>query len=87
MTEVEQRFAERAVARRRLFLTLSIAGVVVALALTAYYVGCRIRDPTYPLRGRGVLVLLILLNARNSLRHYRFAGVLQKLLPTRGGTS
>jgi len=85
MTQVEQRFAERTVARRRLFLALSIAGVVVALALAAYYAGCRIQDPSYSLKCRGVLVLLILLNARNNLRHYRFAGVLEKLLPTAGG--
>jgi hypothetical protein len=87
MTQVEQRFAERVVARRRLFLVLSITGVVVALALAAYYAGCRIQDPSYPLKCRGVLVLLILLNARNSLRQYRFAGVLQKLMPAAGGSS
>ena len=84
MTEFEQRFAERAVARRRRFLVLSIIGVVIGLSLAAYYAGCVIQDPSYPLKGRGVLVLLILLNARNNLRQYRFAGVLQKLLPAGG---
>ena len=68
MTPIERRFAERAVARKRLFLVFSIVGVAVAVGLAVYYAGCRIQDPAYPLRGRGVIVLLILLNARNSLR-------------------
>ena len=85
LTHVEERFAKRVVARRKLFLTVSIVGVVVALGLAGYYVGCRIEDPAYPLKGRGALVLLILLNARSSLRQYRMAGVLGKLWPARGG--
>lgn len=86
LTYAEERFAERAAARRKLFLILSIVGVVVALGLAGYYAGCRIEDPTYPLKGRGVIVLLILLNARNSLRQYRMAGLLGKLLPASGGS-
>jgi len=84
LTHTEQRFAERSAARRRMFLTVSIVGGVVALALAGYYAGCRIQDPTYPLKGRGALVLLILLNARNNFRQYRLAGVLGKLLPVGG---
>ena len=64
-----------------------IVGVVVALSLAGYLAGCRIQDPSYPLKGKGALVLLILLNSRNNLRHYRFAGVLAKLLPTGGSAS
>ena len=87
LTQVEQRFASRAVARRRRFLVLSIVGVVVALSLAGYLAASRIQDPSYPLKGKGALVLLILLNSRNNLRHYRFAGVLGKLLPTGGSAS
>jgi hypothetical protein len=35
-------------------------------------------DPHAPTRVRLVLVLLILLNARQNLRQYRFAGILKK---------
>ena len=87
MTGDERRCAEAAVARRRTFLVLSIAGVVIALALGAYYAGCRWQDPAYPLRGRVIVVLLILLNARHNLRHYRFATLMEQLLPGGSGSS
>jgi hypothetical protein len=82
LTDGERRFAEAALRRRRLFLILSVLGVVVAAALTAYYAYRRVADPDYPLGIRLVMVLLILLNARQNLRQYRYASVLDKIKGT-----
>jgi hypothetical protein len=80
MTEADSRFAESAIRRRPLFLALSLAGIGVAVLLAAYYGHRRLQDPSYPLGVRAALVTLILLNARQNLRQYRYAGVLASTL-------
>lgn len=80
LTPAERAFAARAARRRPLFLGLAIAGVAVAAGLTIYYAVRRHRDPTYPIGARAVVILLVLLNARQNLRQHRYAAVLEKLL-------
>jgi hypothetical protein len=60
---------------------LSIAGVVIAAGLTAYYGARLVADPHFPIGPRAVIIVLILLNARQNLRQYRFVGILEQLLP------
>ena len=84
LTDSEIRFAARAARRGRLFLTLSVAGVLVALALSLFYGYRRWTEPGYPVGPRAVIVLLILLNARQNLRQYRYATLLLKLRDLRG---
>ena len=79
LTDSEIRFAARAVRRERLFLALAVAGVVIALGLSVAYGYRRWTDSTFPVGVRAVVVLLILLNARQNLRQYRYASVLRKL--------
>lgn len=81
MTESERRFAARAIRRKRLFLALSVAGLVVAFGLTAYYAYRRLTDPTFPVAARAVIVVLVLLNSRQNLRQYRYAVLLEGILP------
>jgi len=81
VTDAESRFAARALRRKRLFLVLSIAGLVIAAGLSTYYVARLATDPDFPIGPRAVIVVLILLNARQNLRQYRFAGILEQLLP------
>ena len=81
MTDAESRFAARALRRKRLFLVLSIAGVVIAAGLSAYYIARATSDPAFPIGPHAVIVVLILLNARQNLRQYRFAGILEQVLP------
>ena len=76
MTEADRRFAERAIRRRRLFLTLSWIGIAVAVLLTVYYAHSRYQDPQFHLGVRVALVVLILLNARQNLRQYKLATLL-----------
>ena len=39
-------------------------------------------DPLFPVAARAVIVVLVLLNARQNLRQYRYATVLGKVLPS-----
>ena len=80
MTDALRRFAERALRRQKLFLGLSIAGLVIAVALGAYYGFRRLHDPAFPIGPRAVIVLLVLLNARQNLRQYRFSRLLAELM-------
>ena len=82
MTDAEFRFAARALRRKRLFLALAIVGVVIGAGLTIYYSVRVATDPDFPLGPRAVIVVLILLNARQNLRQYRFAGILEQVLPS-----
>ena len=71
-TDTQQRFVERALRRKKLFLAISIVGIVIAAGLTAYYGIRRLNDPTYPIGSHAVIIVLILLNSRQNLRQYRF---------------
>jgi len=79
MTDVERRFAERAIRRKRVFRVLSTVSVAVAAGLALFYGYERVKDPTYPIGPRMVIVLLILLNARQNLRQHKYATLLEKL--------
>ena len=79
MTEAQHRFVSQAVRRKNLFFALSLTGIAVALLLTAFYTFRRWSDPAYPLGARAAIVVLVLLNARQNLRQYRYAGVLEDL--------
>jgi len=84
LTDSEIRFAGRAARRGHLFLALACGGVLIALALSVFYGYRRWTDPNFPVGVRAVVVLLILLNARQNLRQYRYASLLRKLGDLRG---
>ena len=79
LDEAERAFAARAVRRTEVFRVLSIAGVVIAAGLALFYGWERLHDPSFPLAPRLVLVVLILLNARQNLRQHKYAALLEKL--------
>ena len=76
-TDSQERFIERALRRKKLFLALSIIGIVIGAVLAAYYGFRRFDDPTFPIGPHAVIVVLILLNARQNLRQYRFASFIE----------
>jgi hypothetical protein len=80
MTGSDERFARRSIRRKRLFLGLSIAGLSIAASLCALYGFLRWRDPEFPIVPRAVIVLLVLLNARQNLRQYKYARLLEELM-------
>ncbi len=87
MTESQEAFARRAVRRKKLFFQLSVASLFVAAGLVVLYSTFWWRDHSYPVGPRAVIILLILLNARQNLRQYRYAGVLEQLLPPDGSST
>ncbi len=80
MTDSELRFAKRAIRRKRLFLALSVTSVVVGLSLASLYVWQYATQPGFTPGIHFVLVLLILLMARQNLRQYYYAKILEKLI-------
>ena len=79
LTGSDRRFAEAAVRRKRVFATLAVVGVAVAAALFGWTLWSRAHDAARPVGSRVVLAILILLNARQNLRQYRTASVLERL--------
>ena len=80
MTDAERAFAAKAIRRKRLFLILSNASIAVAALLALVYGVERIRDPGFSIAPRAVIILLILLNARQNLRQHKYAAILEKLV-------
>lgn len=80
ITDSELRFARRAIRRKKLFLTLSITSVIVGLGLALLYAWQFATQPGFAPGIHFVLVLLILLMARQNLRQYYYAKILEKLI-------
>ncbi len=80
MDEQQRRFVARAIGRKRLFLWLSVVGVLAGVGL-AGWAALAANDGAPGLRW--VIVVLVLLNARQNLRQYRYASALEALV---GGT-
>ena len=76
----ERAFADRAIRRKRLFLVLSNVSIGVAALLAIVYGYERLVDPSFPIAPRAVIILLILLNARQNLRQHKYAAILEKLI-------
>jgi hypothetical protein len=79
LNEVERAFAERAVRGKEVFRVLSLAGIAIAVGLALFYGWERLHDPSFALAPRLVLIVLILLNARQNLRQHKYAALLEKL--------
>jgi hypothetical protein len=80
MTDSELCFARRAIKRKKLFLALSVTSVIAGLGLALYYAWQFATQPDFAPGIHFVLVLLILLMARQNLRQYYYAKILEKLL-------
>jgi len=80
LSEAERAFAARAIRRKRVFQILSNASIAVAVGLAVLYGWMRARNPEFDIAPRAVLIVLILLNARQNLRQYKYAAILEKLL-------
>ena len=80
MTDAERAFAAKAIRRKDLFRTISSVSVAIAALLAIVYGFERVRDPSFSLAPRAVIILLILLNARQNLRQHKYAAILEKLV-------
>jgi hypothetical protein len=80
LSDTERAFAKRAVRRKRVFRTLSMVNIAAALLLAVIYGYERVHDPSFAIAPRAIIVLLILLAARQNLRQYKYAAILEKLI-------
>ncbi len=87
LSETDIYFANKAIRRKKLFFRLSITSVIVALSLTAFYTWQYVTQAGFAVGVHAVLVLMILLTARLNLRQYRYAKVLEKLIPEKEATN
>jgi len=80
MTAAERAFAAKAIRRKDLFRMISNVSIAVAALLAIVYGVERAQDPSFSLAPRAVIILLILLNARQNLRQHKYAAILEKLV-------
>lgn len=80
MTDSELNFAKQAIKRKKLFLAFSIASVAIGSSLTLLYAWQFATQPGFAPGIHFVLVLLIFLMARQNLRQYYYARILEKLI-------
>jgi hypothetical protein len=78
MTEAQSRFLASAIRRKDLFLQLSILGVIVAVGLAGWYIWRGLEEPGASGGTGWVLVVLVLLNARQNLRQHKYAALLEE---------
>ena len=80
MTNYETKLIGNAIRRKKLFLALSIISVITALGLTIYYSWKAYNQPEFDnVALHFVVVILILLNARQNLRQHYYAKVLEEI--------
>jgi hypothetical protein len=79
LTDYQQKLIQNAIRRKKLFLILSIISVVIALGLAVFYTWEATTLPAFDTGIHFVLVILILLNARQNLRQYNYAKVLESM--------
>lgn len=80
LTKHERKLAAKAIQRRKLFLGLSITSVIVGLGLAVFYSWEAYTQPGFDIGIHFVLVVLILLNARQNLRQYNYARILESVV-------
>lgn len=77
MTKYERKLAIKTIQRKKLFLVLSITSVIIGLGFTILYSWEAYSQPNFDIGIHFVLVVLILLNARQNLRQYSYAKILE----------
>lgn len=77
LTKYEHKLAINTIRRKKIFLVLSIVSVIVGLGLAVFYFWEAYAHPRFDIGIHFVLVVLILLNARQNFRQYKYAKILE----------
>ncbi len=80
LTNYERKLALKAIQRKKLFLVLSILSVIIGLGLAIFYSWEAYTQPGFEIGIHFTLVILILLNARQNLRQYNYAKILEMMI-------
>ncbi len=82
LSNYENKLINNAIKRKKLFLALSIISVIIGLSLAALYTWRAFNQPDFREGIHFLVVVLILLNARQNLRQHNYAKVLEKFKST-----
>ena len=77
LTKYENSFAKKAIRRKKLYLALSIVSTIIGSLLAIFYAWKAYAQPDFNIGIHFVITVLILLNARQNLRQYHFAKILE----------
>ena len=80
MNESQHKFTIQAIHRKQIYLLISIISVIFGLGLTLYYGWLSYTVDDFDKGVHFILVILILLNARQNFRQYVYASILQTML-------
>ncbi len=83
VTKYEHKLAINTIRRRTIFLALSIISVMIGLGLAVFYSWEAYTQPRFDIGIHIVLVVLILLNARQNLRLYSYAKMLEVVISSK----
>jgi len=78
LSSYEKKLLERLIKRKMLFKWLSVISVVIALSLACLYTWQYFNQNTQNAGLHFVVIILILLNARQNLRQHNLAKVLER---------
>jgi len=80
LSQYQKNLIKKVIQRKKLFLSLSLISVIIAFILAAYYIWESFNQANFDKGIHFVLVLLILLNARQNLRQYQYSKLFEWLL-------
>ena len=80
LTKYEHKLATNTIRRKIIFLVLSIISVFIGFGLAVFYFWETYTQPSFDVGIHFVLVVLILLNARQNFRQYNYAKILEILI-------
>jgi len=80
LTNYERKLALKAIQRKKLFLAISITSVIIGSGLAIFYSWEAYTQPNFDIGIHFALVILIFLNARQNLRQYNYAKILEMVI-------
>jgi len=80
LSEAQRKFVRRVLRRKQLFLVLAVIGIVAAVGLLGIYTVLGMKGHHYEMGPRYVIMVFVLLNARQNFRQFRYAEVLEKTI-------
>ncbi len=83
LTKYEHKLAINTIRRKKIFLVLSIISVIIGLGLAVFYSWEAYIQPRSTIGIHFVLVVLILLNARQYLRQHNYAKILETVISSK----
>jgi hypothetical protein len=79
LSDYQNKFALKTIQRKQTYLVISILSVIIGVCLTLYYSWLANTVIDFEKGIHAILIILILLNARQNLRQYNYAKILEAI--------